>query len=169
MSLKQRSLALLHTARFVTFATQCNDHSPWASTVEPRILLNPLRFIWFSCHQSQHSQNIRQNPQVSGSLFRYDLIEYPEIGLDGAQFIGHARELSDEECISAYSHYYQLTPFDDTQHLTDMIPLEQLQKNGHSRFYQVDIEQFWLVDIESWVTHKENRRVSVPLSYLNDE
>ncbi|HEQ1860129.1 TPA: pyridoxamine 5'-phosphate oxidase family protein [Providencia alcalifaciens] len=169
MSLKQRSLVLLHTTRFVTFATLSPKNVPWATTVEPKILFNPVRFLWYSAHQSQHSQNIRHHSQVSGTLFNDHLPEFGSAGFDGAQFTGAARELSVDESADAYREFHQNSLFDETQNALPSIALEQLQENGHSRFYELIVEQWWLFDMEHWLTHQESRRIPVPLSYLNDE
>lgn len=169
MSLKQRSLVLLHTTRFVTFATLSSENVPWATTVEPKILFNPLRFLWYSAHQSQHSQNIRHHSQVSGTLFNYHLPEFGLPGFDGAQFTGIARELSVDESEDAYHEFHQNSLFDETQNALPSIALEQLQENGHSRFYALIVEQWWLFDMAHWLTNQESRRIPVPLSYLNNE
>lgn len=169
MSLKQRSLVLLHATRFVTFATLSPENVPWATTVEPKILFNPLRFLWYSAHQSQHSQNIRHHAQVSGTLFNYHLPEYGSAGFDGAQFMGTARELSVDESADAYHEFHQNSLFDESQNTLPSIALEQLQEGGHSRFYELIVEQWWLFDREHWLANQESRRIPVPLSYLNDE
>jgi uncharacterized protein YhbP (UPF0306 family) len=169
MSLKQRSLVLLHTTRFVTFATLSPENVPWATTVEPKILFNPVRLLWYSAYQSQHSQNIRYHSQVSGTLFNYHLPEFGSAGFDGAQFTGVARELSVDESADAYREFHQNSLFDETQNALPSIALEQLQENGHSRFYELIVEQWWLFDTAHWLTSQESRRIPVPLSYLNNE
>ncbi|UBX50709.1 pyridoxamine 5'-phosphate oxidase family protein [Providencia alcalifaciens] len=169
MSLKQRSLVLLHTTRFVTFATLSPENTPWAATVEPKILFNPLRFLWYSAHQNLHSQNIRHHAQVSGTLFNYHLPEFGSVGFDGAQFLGTARELSVEESTDAYREFHQNSLFNETQNTLPSITLEQLQGGGHSRFYEFIVDQWWLFDMTYWLANQESRCIPVPLSYLNDE
>lgn len=167
MNLKKRSLLLLQNTRFLTLATQGDDRLPWASTVEHCVKLNPLRFIWFSSRQAKHSQNIQQNDRVSGSLFNHSLPEMIKFGLDGMQFTGIARELPEPECEKAFNEFYPQSPFDELPIPQTKIRLDELSGNGHSRFYEIIVENLWMFDMKGWENKQESRRVTVPISLLN--
>ena len=169
MNLKTRSLLLLQNTRFLTLATQGDDQLPWASTVEHCVKLNPLRFIWFSSRQAKHSKNIQHNEKVSGSLFNHSLPEIHKLGLDGMQFTGKARELSALECEEALDEFYPQSPFDEVSATATRIPLDELTGNGHSRFYEITVENLWMFDMKSWEEKQESRRVTVPISLLNNK
>lgn len=169
MNLKTRSLLLLQNTRFLTLATQGNDQLPWASTVEHCVKLNPLRFIWFSSRQAKHSKNIQQNEKISGSLFNHSLPEMLKSGLDGMQFTGKARELTDAECEEALEEFYPQSPFDEISPSFTQVNLNALRSNGHSRFYEMTVDHLWMFDIKSWGDKQESRRVTVPISLLSNK
>lgn len=166
MNLKQRSLLLLKNTRFLTLATQDADLLPWASTVEFRIKFNPLRFVWLSAHSAKHSQNIYRNDYASGTVFNHSLPEMKKLDLDGMQFTGRVREMAQEENVDALNLFYPSAPFDDIPITSPTISLDDIQGDGHSRFYELTVEKLWLLNIEQWLETQKSDRVSVPLSLL---
>lgn len=164
MSLIQRSLYLLNSARFFTLASQHADHSPWASTVNYVPLYDPLRLVWYSMRSARHSENIRHRPDVSGSLFRYDMQDTSPLGLDGAQFTGRAREIPQHECVSIHQDYYRLNFPDELVRARWQLPLNEFYGDGPRRFYELCITNWWLLDIDGWLETKEDRRTPVALS-----
>ncbi|MBC3215921.1 MULTISPECIES: pyridoxamine 5'-phosphate oxidase family protein [Serratia] len=166
MSLAQRSLYLLNSARFFTLASQRAGDIPWASTVNYVPLFNPLRLVWYSMSSARHSRNIGLRAEVSGSLFRYDMQETSPLGLDGAQFTGSAREIPQNECEHIHQDYYRLNFPDALERARWQLPLHEFYGGGPRRFYELLIGDWWLLDIEGWLQTKEDRRVPVDLSLL---
>ncbi|HDI4959788.1 TPA: pyridoxamine 5'-phosphate oxidase family protein [Salmonella enterica] len=166
MNLVQRSLYLLNSARFFTLASQQGDGLPWASTVNYVPLFEPLRLVWYSMRIARHSRNICHRTEVSGSLFRYDMQETSPLGLDGAQFTGNAREIPQSECERIHQDYYRLNFPDALERARWQLPLHEFYGDGPRRFYELLINDWWLLDIEGWLQTKEDRRVSVALAQL---
>lgn len=166
MSLTQRSLYLLNSARFFTLASQHSDCTPWASTVNYVPLFDPLRLVWYSMRTARHSENIRLRAEVSGSLFRYDMQETSPLGLDGAQFTGSAREISQCECKGIYQDYYRINFPDVLERARWQLPIHEFYGDGPRRFYELLIKDWWLLDIDGWLQTKEDKRVPVPLAQL---
>ncbi|MEK9498102.1 pyridoxamine 5'-phosphate oxidase family protein [Photorhabdus sp. P32] len=166
MNLTQRSLYLLNSARFFTLASQNDDGTPWASTVNYVPLFEPLRLVWYSMSTARHSENIRYRAEVSGSLFRYDMQETSPLGLDGAQFTGHAREIPQSECEHIHRDYYRLNFPDALARARWQLPVHEFYGDGARRFYELLINDWWLLDIDGWLETKEDKRVPVPLAQL---
>ncbi|KMJ45344.1 pyridoxamine 5'-phosphate oxidase family protein [Xenorhabdus khoisanae] len=166
MTLEQRSRELVNSARFFTLASQGADNLPWASTVNYVPLFDPLRLVWYSMRTAKHSRNIHHCAAVSGSLFRYDMQKTSPIGLDGAQFTGIVREIPECECEHIHQSYYHLNFPDELERARWELPLHEFYGDGSRRFYALLINDWWLLDIDTWLKTKEDRRVSVPISQL---
>lgn len=166
MGLAQRSLHLLNSARFFTLASQHADDIPWASTVNYVPLFNPLRLVWYSMRSARHSGNINHSAKVSGSLFRYDMQETSPLGLDGAQFTGSAREIPQSECERIHQDYYRLNFPDALVRARRQLPLHEFYGDGPRRFYELIINDWWLLDIDGWLQTKEDKRIPVPLAQI---
>ncbi|MEV5650496.1 pyridoxamine 5'-phosphate oxidase family protein [Nocardia sp. NPDC052254] len=162
-ALVTRSRLLLDRARFVTLATS-GPSGPWSSTVNYVVLADPLRLLWYSLREAQHSRNITVCPQVSGSLFLSGLTgtEAPSgIPIDGAQFTGSCREVTAAELPAAHQYYYE-TNFPDPGVRADwMLPLAEFQGEGPRRFYRLDIDRWWLYDAQRWTEDKHDSRIEV--------
>jgi len=166
MSLTQRSLYLLNSARFFTLASQQGNEAPWASTLNYVPLFEPLRLVWYSMSTARHSRNIHNRAEVSGSLFRYDMQDASPPGLDGAQFSGVAREIPKSECEYFHQEYYRLNFPDELVRANWQRPLHEFYGDGVRRFYALQITDWWLLDIDGWLETKEDKRIPVPLSQL---
>ncbi|NTY86600.1 pyridoxamine 5'-phosphate oxidase family protein [Serratia fonticola] len=166
MSQIARSLALLNGARFFTLASRSLDDSVWAATVNFVPAYSPVKMIWCSMRSARHSENIRQHPQVSGSVFRTDLQGESPLGLDGAQFTGVSRELSEHENAATHD-YFSCCNFPD-EALRDewMPPLSEFMGEGKRRFYELTITEWWLLDIERWLETRQDQRIAVNLDGL---
>lgn len=166
MNLTQRSLYLLNSARFFTLASQQTDNTPWAATVNYVPFFSPLRLVWYSMSTARHSENIRHRPKVSGSLFRYDMPSTSPLGLDGAQFIGIVREIPQCECENIHQDYYRLNFPNVLERANWQLPLHEFYGDGPRRFYEVLIEDWWLLDIDGWLITKVDGRIRVDLEQL---
>jgi len=164
MTVEQRSRYLLNSARFFTLASLGADGLPWASTVNYVPLFEPLRLVWYSMRTARHSRNIHHCAEVSASLFRYDMQKMSAIGLDGAQFTGIAREIPAGECEHTHQNYYRLNFPDVLERARWQLPLHEFYGNGSRRFYECLVSEWWLLDIDTWLKTKEDRRISVSIS-----
>lgn len=163
----ERSLFLLKTARFFTLASHSPDSIVWSATLNFVTAFEPLRIIWSSMRAARHSGQLRQCPQVAGSVFRTDLQGISKVGMDGAQFSGLAREIPDHECAAIHEYFYQQNFPNEAVRAQWMMPLSDFMGDGTHRFYEMNISEFWLLDIEGWLETKEDRKIAVPLATLH--
>ncbi|WIY00979.1 pyridoxamine 5'-phosphate oxidase family protein [Amycolatopsis mongoliensis] len=163
-SLIHRSEDLIEHARFMTLAT-CGPDGPWASTVNYVPMRQPMRLLWYSLRNAQHSRNIEAAPVVSGSVFR---IGVPNpLGLDGAQFTGTARAVDAGELEELAEFYYRRNFSDEQTRQKWRLPLAEFQADGPRRFYLVTVTAWWLFDLEGWLVDMNDRRVAVDLAALS--
>ncbi|WP_413733383.1 pyridoxamine 5'-phosphate oxidase family protein [Sodalis sp. RH21] len=161
-----RSEYLLDNARFFNLATSSAVGEPWIATLNYVVKRSPLRLFWYSMAQSLHSQNIRRRAAVSGAIYLTAIPDSPLPGLDGAQFTGTAREIERNECADVHDYYY-LHNFPDSRIRAQwMLPLSEFAGAGKRRFYELRLEQWWLLDLEGWRQNKEDCRIPVPLASL---
>ena len=92
-----RAADILRTICYATIATADSQAHPWNTPVYS-VRDNDLNIYWVSDKQNQHSQNIRQNPQVF--IVYYDSTALPGQG-EGVYFSATAVELGDPEDIRA--------------------------------------------------------------------
>jgi uncharacterized protein YhbP (UPF0306 family) len=166
MNPEQRSLYLLNHARFFTLASFGQDRLAWASTVNYVAIFEPLRLLWYSMRSAKHSINISLNAEVSGSLFLNNMQGISPLGLDGAQFTGIAREIPEYECEKAHHDYYLLNFPDALERARWQLPLHEFYGSGPRRFYELIPGNWWLLDIDTWLKTKVDKRISVPLTHL---
>jgi hypothetical protein len=162
-ALLQRSALLLRTARFMTLATMSGTGQPWASTVNYIPLIDtPLRLVWYSMRVARHSSNIGAHPAATGSIFRVDLGDASPIGLDGFQFAGRCREIPGSEVETIHAQYYLLNFPDEVIRRQWTLPIRQFHGDGLRRFYEIVIEDWWLLDIDRWLVDKCDQRIALP-------
>jgi Pyridoxamine 5'-phosphate oxidase len=92
-----RAADILRTICYATIATADSQAHPWNSPVYS-VRDSDLNIYWVSDKQNQHSQNIRQNPQVF--IVYYDSTALPGQG-EGVYFSAIAVELRDPGDIRA--------------------------------------------------------------------
>jgi general stress protein 26 len=92
-----RAAEILRTICYATIATADSQARPWNSPVYS-VRDDDLNIYWVSDKQNQHSQNVRQNPQVF--IVYYDSTALPGQG-EGVYFSATAVELRDPEDIRA--------------------------------------------------------------------
>ncbi|MFH8553143.1 pyridoxamine 5'-phosphate oxidase family protein [Streptomyces celluloflavus] len=160
--LAERSRQLLADARFMTLATG-DGVFPWASTVNYVALWAPLRLLYYSLRTARHSRNVAHHPRVSGSIF---LTGLPGFGLDGAQFTGTCRAVGPRAVAEYHRHYYLLNFPDEEVRRRWLLPEAEFRGAGPRRFYTVEVERWWLLDIDRWLIDKHDRRIAVPLQAL---
>lgn len=166
-SLSQRANRLLDTTSFITLATYNDARTPWASTVNYVVLRSPLRLVWYSMAQAQHSINIERHPLLSGSIFRTDLGDSsPPAGLDGLQLLGDGRSLPDGEARDMHSLYYRLNFPDPDARQAWELPMEEFLEGGPRRFYEIRPRSLWLLDLDQWREDKVDRRIAVDIAML---
>lgn len=92
----------LQNARMMQVAT-AKDNQPWACTVYFAVDEN-LNLYWISKTSRRHSEEIRNNEKVAGTIV---LPHTPGDDVRGIQFQGVAKELSGEEAVTAMKCYAQ--------------------------------------------------------------
>ncbi|PRD14452.1 pyridoxamine 5'-phosphate oxidase family protein [Pantoea coffeiphila] len=168
MSPTERSLFLLQNCRFFTLASRPDTGEAWASTLNFVPAFSPVRLIWCSPKDARHSENIRQHPLVSGSMFRTDLESISPVGLDGAQFTGLCREIAPAEVAATHTYFSQMNFPDAQQRAAWMPPLQEFISEGARRFYEMKIAEWWLLDIDRWLETGLDKRLSLDLASVFD-
>jgi uncharacterized protein YhbP (UPF0306 family) len=163
-----RSNVLIERGRFITLAT-CGPDGAWASTVNFVPLRDPLRLLWYSQRHVQHSRNIADTPEIAASIFLTQDVT-TEVGLDGAQLTGTVRTIEDEDELAERAEWYYTRNFPDEQ-VRDQwrLPLTQFRGEGHRRFYELTVTEWWLLDIAHWLDTKNDQRIPVDLAVLQKE
>lgn len=91
MDAHERGRDIVSKVAHVAVASVCPDGTPWNTPVFAACD-ERFAFYWRSYRESQHSQNIRRNPNVF--LVTYDLAAPPGAG-EGLYIVAEAEELSD--------------------------------------------------------------------------
>ncbi|PHM35669.1 pyridoxamine 5'-phosphate oxidase family protein [Xenorhabdus innexi] len=162
------SFDLLSNIRFFGLST----HDPNAGTVWSTTLFyipkyNPLSLIWYSKQDTRHSQELHINPQVSGTIYSADItIPDSPPTLAGAQFIGQARQIPDEDLQETYDYFFLKTFPDEDTRQKNARPITDFYGSAIRRFYKVNIESWWVYDSARWSEHQDDARVSISLSDL---
>lgn len=162
-----RSRLLLDTARFVTLSTVDAAGDPWASTVNYVARPGPLRLVWYSMREARHSVNIAAHPRVAASIFRTDLGEDALFGLDGVQLTGVCRAIPADELPEASAYWYEHNFPDPAVRADWMLPLTEFCADGPRRFYELRVTEWWLLDIDRWLTDRVDCRIAVPQAELS--
>ncbi|MCE1649501.1 pyridoxamine 5'-phosphate oxidase family protein, partial [Enterobacter hormaechei] len=77
----QSSFDLLSNIRFFNLSTHNPDaDSVWSSTMFYIPQYNPLKLIWYSKQHTRHSQELKINPRVSGTIYSSQVL--PDLSLD---------------------------------------------------------------------------------------
>ncbi|GGV57728.1 pyridoxamine 5'-phosphate oxidase family protein [Streptomyces spectabilis] len=159
----ERSNILIERARFMTLAT-LGPNGPWASTVNYVPLRDPLRLLWLSLRDSQHSRNIEASPGISGSIFLTGLDT--ELSLDGAQFTATAEAVGPGRSDELNAWFYERNFPNEEIRRQWRLPPEQLAESGPRRFYLATVREWWLLDTVGWLKDMTDRRIEVPLAAL---
>jgi uncharacterized protein YhbP (UPF0306 family) len=156
-----RTKRILAEAKFLALSTVSGDGEPWSAVLQYAWLNQPLRFLFGSATQSRHSRDIVGNPAVSGSLFVAGDGQLTDV--DGAQFTGTCRELTDAEVREHHAAFYDAVLPDEKTRAEYTLPVEALLAPADHRIYQITVDRLWIVDTSTWIEDRIDRRVEVPL------
>lgn len=95
MDLVARAKKVLADNIYITISTINSDSTPWTTPLFFALGEN-FTFYWMSKVGSQHGENIKRNPQVSGTVFDSRV---PVMQGIGVYVLGSAKELNDEATI----------------------------------------------------------------------
>lgn len=116
----------------------CTDNKPWVCEVH-YAYDEDLNLYFSSSPSRRHSQEIAQNPHVSGNIVvQHGLDEKPQ----GVYFEGKAAMVEDPEEVEAALHVYG-TRFNDR---ADFAKAELAKEDG-SRFYKITVSDFYVFDV----------------------
>ncbi|PHM74109.1 pyridoxamine 5'-phosphate oxidase family protein [Xenorhabdus kozodoii] len=163
----QSSFDLLSNIRFFNLSTHNPDaDSVWSSTMFYIPKYNPLTLIWYSKQDTRHSQELRINPRVSGTIYRSRVLPESTLDLAGAQFLGYARQVPDEQLQETYDYFFLKTYPDENIRKKKARPISDYQGHAIRRFYALEVQAWWLYDSDAWSQHQDDERVQVSLSEL---
>jgi uncharacterized protein YhbP (UPF0306 family) len=157
----ERTARVLAEAKYLTLSTVSGDGEPWSAVLQYAWLPKPLRFLFGSATQSRHSRHIAARPTVSGSLFVAGDGELTAV--DGAQFTGTCRELTEDEVRRHHATFYDALLPDEKTRAEYTLPVEALLPPADHRIYQITVDRLWLVDTSTWIEDRIDRRVEVAL------
>jgi hypothetical protein len=83
--------------------------------------------------------------------------------VDGAQFTGTCRELTDAEVREHHATFYDALLPDEKTRAEYTLPVEALLPPADHRIYQITVDRLWIVDTSTWIEDRIDRRVEVPL------
>jgi uncharacterized protein YhbP (UPF0306 family) len=161
MNLADRTKRILEEAKFLSLSTVSPDGEPWAAVLQYAWLAQPLRFLFGSATQSLHSGHIAANPTVSGSLFVTG--DGALTSVDGAQFTGTCRELTEDEVRQHHATFYDALLPDEESRSEYTLPVELLLPPADHRIYQITVRRLWLIDTSTWIEDRIDRRVEVEI------
>ncbi|PHM59363.1 pyridoxamine 5'-phosphate oxidase family protein [Xenorhabdus sp. KK7.4] len=163
----QSSFDLLSNIRFFNLATHApNAESAWSSTLFYIPKYNPLSLIWYSKQDTRHSQELLINPRVSGTIYSSITTPDSSLILAGSQFIGHARQVPDDELQETYDYFFLKTYPDENIRKKKSRPIADYHGNAIRRFYELKVEAWWVYDSTGWSERQDDARVSVSLNDL---
>lgn len=134
MDRSARAKEILSNLRYITIATATKDGQPWNTPVFASYD-ERYNFYWASWTGTQHSQNIRENPNVF--LVAYDST-VPEGSGEGVYVKATAEELNDPDDITR-----ALTCFYARKNKTPRRP-EEFMGEYPRRMYKAVPEKFWV-------------------------
>ncbi|MDX7998681.1 pyridoxamine 5'-phosphate oxidase family protein [Xenorhabdus sp. Reich] len=163
----QSSFNLLSNIRFFNLSTHDPDaDSAWSSTLFYIPQYHPLKLIWYSKQNTRHSRELYINPRVSGTIYSSQVMPDSSLDLAGSQFMGYARQVPDEQLQETYDHFFLKTFPDENIRKKKARPISDYQGHAERRFYELEIQVWWVYDSDAWTLHKDDDRVQVPLSEL---
>jgi uncharacterized protein YhbP (UPF0306 family) len=156
-----RTKRILEEAKYLSLSTVSQSGEPWSAVLQYAWLAQPLRFLFGSATQSSHSGHIATNPVVSGSLFTTGNGALTEV--DGAQFTGTCRELTEAEVREHHATFYDALLPDEESRAEYTLPVELLLPPAEHRIYQITVQRLWLIDTSTWIEDRIDRRIEVEL------
>lgn len=166
-TLIERSKRILDEAHYVTLATVSSSGEPWSSAVHYIWMHDPLRMLFSSVTDSQHSRNVADHPLVSGSLFITGVPnEIPIATVDGAQFLSTCTEVPQVELEEYHARFFEAAFPDLAMRQTWMLPRSAFRPPMVHRLYLITITRWWVIDFSTWAEDKIDRRIEVPADEL---
>ncbi|MDR0217551.1 MAG: pyridoxamine 5'-phosphate oxidase family protein [Enterobacteriaceae bacterium] len=168
----QSSFDLLSNIRFFNMATHnSKEEFVWSSTLFYIPKYNsskdcPLSLLWYSKQETRHSHELHINPRVSGTIYSSQILPDSGLKLAGSQFIGHARQVPDEELQETYDYFFLKTYPDANIRKKKSRPIADYYGDAERRFYELKIEAWWVYDSTAWTDHQDDARVPVALDDL---
>lgn len=163
MSLADRTKRILAEAKYLALSTVSTDGQPWSAVLQYAYLVDPLRFLFGSATQSRHSRHIATTPAVSGSLFVTG--DGALTAVDGAQFTGSCRELTEAEVRTHHATFYDALLPEEEMRAEYTLPVTALLPPADHRIYQITVDRLWLIDTSTWIEDRIDRRVEVEHPY----
>ncbi|WP_340610125.1 pyridoxamine 5'-phosphate oxidase family protein [Xenorhabdus bharatensis] len=163
----QSSFDLLSNIRFFGLSTYDPDtKSTWSSTLFYIPKYNPLSLIWYSKQDTRHSQGVSINPQVSGTIYSSITMPDSSLVLAGSQFTGHAHQVPDSKLQETYDYFFLQTHPDEDIRKQKSPPISDFHGDAIRRFYEFNVEAWWVYDLTLWSEHQDDARISISLNDL---
>ena len=155
-----RALELLRGQKYLSLSV-INDGEPWCATIcyAPLGTGRPA-LVFYSSARSVHSRALESSNRVAGTIFSLD--GSGDV-LDGLQLTGTVTEVPTSALASVHGAYYRRNFPDVAVREEWMIPVESFVAPHEQRFYRLDPDRIWLIDLDGWEVDKVDRRIEVSL------
>jgi len=154
--LVKRAVRILLENRYLTMAT-CSEGAAWATPLN--YVLGPGPYLHFySTPTARHSRDVEQTPRVACAVF--DSTAQGD-DVDGMQFIATCTVLAPSE-VATVSEFYFENNFQDPE-VRDWWyrPPSAFFGDGAWRFYRLEVDEMYLIDLESFEDTKVDGRIRV--------
>lgn len=155
-----RALELLRGQKYLSLSV-IHDGEPWCATIcyAPLGTGTPA-LVFYSSARSVHSRALESSNRVAGTIFSLD--DSGDV-LDGLQLTGTVSEVPADALTSVHAAYYRRNFPDVAVREEWMIPVESFVAPHEQRFYRLDPDRIWLIDLDGWEVDKVDRRIEVSL------
>ena len=157
----ERALKMLDENMFLTLAT-AEDGLPWCAPVA--FVVGPGKALHFySATESAHARHIEKNPSVAMAV--WDSRARGE-EVDGMQLEAQCVVVEPRALEAVVEHYFSRLFPDEETRAWWYRPASAFAGDGLWRFYRLDIEDVFVIDLENFAETKIDRRVRVDTADL---
>lgn len=151
-----RAVKILKENRFLTLATCSNDEA-WAAPIN-YVIGSTGQLYYYSARKARHSQDIEKNPRIMCAVYNSTAVAND---IDGMQFVGHCTVVSGLELEHVAEYYFRVNFPDPKEREWWYRPHTSFSGEGPWRFYKIDPINMYIIDIESVIQTKIDRRITV--------
>lgn len=160
----ERALKLIRGSRYMVLAT-ASGVGPWAATIN-YVVSSGGQLLYYSSPAARHSRDIGVTSVIAAAIYSVG----PDGDADGLQLTGQCKVITSSSAIDDAHQQYYLRNFADPDIRSEwLIDRSQFDEGGTHRFYTVDIEECWVIDIEQWPLSKVDLRLAIPVEELVKE
>jgi len=155
-SSEERAASLITNNRYLSLATR-DSSGPWVAPIN--YVVGPHNYLHFySAVESRHSQAMADGGDVAVTIFNSQASSEE---VDGLQASGLCTVVPPGEIEAVHAHYFEVNFSDPEEREWWLRPAQEFTGNGKWRFYQVSLEEIFVIDFDSIERERVDRRVGV--------